>query len=164
MGFTKKQRVFIEEYLKCWNATEAALRAGYSERTAYSIGSENLSKPEIKDEIDRRVKEKTMSADEVLTRLAEQARNEQALYIMPGGYVDLPQLIADGKQHLIKGIKDTKYGQVVEFVDSQAALFQIGRHHKLFTDRVEMDAEINVEGLESLLDRIYGPDNNPEPE
>ena len=44
---TPKQKRFVEEYLVDLNATQAAIRAGYSEKTAYSIGSENLSKPEI---------------------------------------------------------------------------------------------------------------------
>lgn len=48
---TAKQRAFCEEYLIDLNATQAAIRAGYSEKTAYSIGNENLSKPELADYI-----------------------------------------------------------------------------------------------------------------
>lgn len=44
---TEKQKIFCREYIYDWNATRAATAAGYSEKTAYSIGSENLSKPEI---------------------------------------------------------------------------------------------------------------------
>ena len=44
---TPKQEAFVAEYLIDLNATQAAIRAGYSEATAYSIGNENLSKPEI---------------------------------------------------------------------------------------------------------------------
>jgi phage terminase small subunit len=44
---TAKQKLFVEEYCVDHNATQAAIRAGYSEKTAYSIGSENLRKPEI---------------------------------------------------------------------------------------------------------------------
>ena len=43
-----KQRLFCIEYLKDWNATQAAIRAGYAKKTAYSIGQENLKKPELK--------------------------------------------------------------------------------------------------------------------
>lgn len=43
---TRKQRKFAEEYLVDCNATQAAIRAGYSPKTAYSIGEENLKKPE----------------------------------------------------------------------------------------------------------------------
>lgn len=44
---TEKQIQFCDEYLKDFNATKAAIRAGYSDKTAYSIGNENLKKPEI---------------------------------------------------------------------------------------------------------------------
>ena len=50
---TTKQKIFCQEYLKDFNATNAAKRAGYSEATAYSIGSENLSKPEIQKYLNR---------------------------------------------------------------------------------------------------------------
>ena len=50
---TSKQRLFCHEYLKDFNATQAAIRSGYSERSASSIANENLNKPEIKQEIDR---------------------------------------------------------------------------------------------------------------
>src|SRR6056297_3058613 len=54
---TKKQELFIVEYLKDFNATRSAIAAGYSEESAGVIGHENLSKPEIKQEIDRRYRE-----------------------------------------------------------------------------------------------------------
>ena len=44
---TEKQRIFCHEYIVDWNATRSAKAAGYSEKTAYSIGNENLKKPEI---------------------------------------------------------------------------------------------------------------------
>lgn len=52
-GLTTKQRVFILEYLRDFNATRAAMAAGYSKRTAYAIGFENLRKPDIQREIER---------------------------------------------------------------------------------------------------------------
>jgi hypothetical protein len=48
MALTPKQRRFVEEYGVDFNATQAAIRAGYSRKTAYAIGSENLSKPEVR--------------------------------------------------------------------------------------------------------------------
>ena len=48
---TTKQRCFVDEYLIDLNATQAAIRAGYSEKTAQRIGSENLSKPLVKKAI-----------------------------------------------------------------------------------------------------------------
>jgi len=49
---TAKQKKFCDEYLIDLNATQAAIRAGYSEKTAYAIGVENLRKPQIVDEIE----------------------------------------------------------------------------------------------------------------
>ena len=49
---TDKQKRFCEEYVIDWNATRSAIAAGYSEKTSYSIGSENLNKPEILDYIE----------------------------------------------------------------------------------------------------------------
>ncbi len=49
---TDKQEMFCREYVVDWNATRAAIAAGYSEKTAYSIGNENLKKPEIKEYIE----------------------------------------------------------------------------------------------------------------
>lgn len=54
MKLTLKQSKFIDEYMVDGNATRAAIAAGYSKKTAYSIGEENLKKPEIKSEIERR--------------------------------------------------------------------------------------------------------------
>lgn len=52
---TIKQSAFIDAYIELGNATQAALKAGYNKKTAYSIGSENLKKPEIKNAIDERL-------------------------------------------------------------------------------------------------------------
>ena len=144
MAMTKKQRVFIEEYLQCWNATEAALRAGYSKRTARSIGSENLTKPDIADAIEKRISEMAMGANEVLIRLGDMARASLEDFVTVYGkgknewYLDLPKIIAAGKAHLIKSLVPTQYGLKVELHDKQKALELLGRNHKLFVDRTEI--------------------------
>ena len=78
---TEKQKLFCEEYLIDLNATQAALRAGYSEKTAYSIGNENLKKPEIQEYIQKRLKEKEdaliAKQDEVLKTLTAVMRREK---------------------------------------------------------------------------------------
>lgn len=72
---TKKQKRFIEEYLIDLNATQAAIRAGYSPDTAKSIGSENLTKPDIKAQIARAMAERSrrtgVNADRVIMELAK---------------------------------------------------------------------------------------------
>lgn len=57
MDLTPKQKAFVDEFLKCGNATEAAKKAGYSERSARQMGAENLSKPSISEYIQERQKQ-----------------------------------------------------------------------------------------------------------
>ncbi|MBF9252470.1 terminase small subunit [Pontibacter sp. 172403-2] len=71
---TDKQQRFVQEYCVDFNRTQAALRAGYSERTAYAIGSENLKKPQIRAAIDERMKELSLTADETLKGISDIAR------------------------------------------------------------------------------------------
>jgi phage terminase small subunit len=70
---TPRQRRFVDEYLVDLNATQAAIRAGYSPRTARAIGSENLTKPDIRAAIDQagadRAARCRVTADEVLAEL-----------------------------------------------------------------------------------------------
>lgn len=154
MALSKKRKAFVIEYVKDFNCTQAAIRAGYSEKTAYSIGNEVLKIPEVEAEIKRLIDEKCMGADEALLRLAEQARAEYAAYFKPNGMIDLEKLLADGKGHLIKKIKPTAYGNEIEFYDSQAALLNIGRHHKLFVDRMDVSGGLEFTESESAAERI----------
>lgn len=134
---TPKQQAFIEEYLKCWNASESARRVGYNGKSNV-VGPRLLANVSIRAAIENRLSEMTMQANEVLVRLTEQARGTHGQYIRDNGRVDLTRLVADGKQYLIKSIKETKYGLDIEFNDSQAALVHIGRHYGLFTDNVDI--------------------------
>jgi phage terminase small subunit len=75
MSLNAKQQLFVEEYLKDLNAKQAAIRSGYSEKTAYSIGPENLNKPEIQKAIveaqQKRLERTQIDADYVLKRHEE---------------------------------------------------------------------------------------------
>lgn len=77
---TAKQRLFCDEYIKSGNAKGAALKAGYSAKTAYSIGNENLNKPELKSYIDAKMAEiesnKIADAKEVLEFYTKVLRDE----------------------------------------------------------------------------------------
>ncbi len=83
MSLNEKQRAFCEHYAACFNATEAAKKAGYSEKTAYSIGNENLKKPEIQKYL-QELKESAKSSriatmTEVLEYLSQTMRNSEEL-------------------------------------------------------------------------------------
>ena len=152
MRLTNKQKQFIEQYLVDFNGTQAAIRAGYSAKTAKVISSENLTKPDVAKEIRSRI----MSADEVLMRLGDIARGDFAdmFDITPMGFViDLNKAAERGKTKLIKKIKQRtttiiRNGEEIETTeieielhDALQALIAIGKFHKLFTERFEQTGQ-----------------------
>lgn len=76
-----RQQKFCDYYLQSGNATDAAKKAGYSERTAYSIGEENLKKPEIKKYLAEHGKKahkgRIADAEEILEFLSDTMRNNE---------------------------------------------------------------------------------------
>jgi hypothetical protein len=129
------EKVWLEEYLKCWNATEAARRAGYA--WPRRMGSRKLDK--FEDEIQGRIDKLVMSADEALVRLSEIARGEWAEYIKADGSVDIGQMVEDDKTYLLTEIRDTKYGKSIKFCDMQGAIEKIGKAHGVFVNRHEVE-------------------------
>ena len=81
MRLTAKQRLFADEYIKSGNATQSAIRAGYSSKSARFVGTENLTKPNIKAYIDAKMAEiessKIADAKEVLEFYARVLREEE---------------------------------------------------------------------------------------
>lgn len=149
---TDKQNAFIEHYLMCWNATEAARRAGYSERSAYSIGHENLRKPEIAAAIEARAETMKATANEVLLRLATIARGDmtQFLAIEDGRVrIDWDKARSGHALGLVRSLKitPTEFGPAVAFelYDAQAALVTLAKVHRLTSEKVEIDWRIKVE-------------------
>lgn len=102
------QEAFVVEYLKCRNGAEAARRAGYSPRTARSIAAENLTKPDILNEIQERTKANAMDLDEALSRLADFARADLGRWVSDDGAVDIARMKADGATHFIRKVKRTE--------------------------------------------------------
>ncbi|WP_076657798.1 terminase small subunit [Lactiplantibacillus plantarum] len=84
---TPKQQRFADEYIKSGNAADAARKAGYSKRSARSVGQENLTKPDIKKYIDERMaaiaSKRIMDATEAVELLTSIARGEtkETVYI-----------------------------------------------------------------------------------
>ena len=80
MKLTPRQKAFAEYYIECGNCTEAARKAGYSEKTCYAIGAENLKKPQISAYIAERMQaqneSRVASADEVLQFFSSVMRGE----------------------------------------------------------------------------------------
>lgn len=160
MPLSDKQQVFIAEYLKCWSATKAARLAGYSEKYLHTNANKLLQNTTIAAEIEHRKTELIMSADEALTRLTEHARGAHGDYITSEGRVDVERLVADGKAYLIKAVKETKYGLILEFPDAQTALLNIGKQHGLFSDQhvVTVKLEKEIDAILEIAKQVLSPD------
>ena len=160
-SLTTKQAAFLYEYLRnAFNATAAAKFAKY--KNPNNAGPRLLTNPKIIRALEFEViAPGVMDAEEVLGRLSEQARGEYSKYFITEkiGYVigekigyrdvltiDFQKMIDDGKGHLIKGVKQTQYGQVIEFHDAHLALVDMGRAHKLFIDRLDQNTATNNDG------------------
>jgi phage terminase small subunit len=153
---TGKQKKFADLYIGvcCLNATRAAIAAGYSERTASEIASQNLRKPEIRRYIDERIDASVLTAVEVLSILSAQARASIADVLNDDGTFDLEDVKRRGADRLIKELEITedldKDGKPVSrkykvrIHDAQAAAEKIGRFHKLFTDKREISGSIST--------------------
>lgn len=138
---TNKQKRFIQEYLIDLNATQAAIRAGYSEKTAYSIGQENLNKPEIQRGIaeaqNKRSERTQIKQDDVIRMLLENIE------------------IASGKKAVIKTeIRKSEDGELVgddiaQFVYESSSVNRslelLGKHLGMFSEKVEVSGDLHIE-------------------
>lgn len=158
---TKKQMRFVEEYLIDLNATQAAIRAGYSPHTAKDIGCENLAKPNIAAAISQAMAERSrrtgINQDRVLRELARIGFAKITDVVDPETAKIRPDASDDDLACIqsIK-IKPGEFGteREVKLYDKKAALIEIGKHLGLFKDRVELDAD-----LELNITVDYGEDN-----
>ena len=118
---TKKERIFADEYIKTTNATQSAIKAGYAENSASATGSKMLRKPKVRQYIDavmnERSKNTIATADEVLEYLTRVMCGEE---------------------------KDA-FGLDVSVADRTKAAELLGKRHMLFTDKVKLDAEIEID-------------------
>lgn len=158
---TAKQQMFIQEYLIDLNATQAAIRAGYSPSTAQVIGAENLSKPIIKNEIDKALAERSkrtgINQDRVLLELAKIA------FLNPTDVFDMDEATVKGEADrddtaAIASVKvktiPTPDGLITErevkTYDKLKALEQIGRHLGMFKDNLNLRAELGVKIVDDI--------------
>src|ERR1700741_4844032 len=99
---TDKQKQFCEEYLIDKNATQAAIRSGYSPKTAYSIGAENLKKPQIREYIDKVLTEQSLGRGETLKAISDIARASLNDYFKLKKVIKRPKVV----KHLSEIIAD----------------------------------------------------------
>ena len=146
-GMTAKQRRFCDEYLIDLNATQAAIRAGYSEKNARNIASENMTKPNIREYIDQRMAEKEAELiadqDEVLRYLTSVMR----------GSSTSEEIVVEG---IGEGCSEARtMEKAPSEKDRLKAAELLGKRYSLFTDRVETDVDMD---LNITID--YGENND----
>ena len=145
---TPKQQRFCDEYLVDLNATQAAVRAGYSKRTAGSIGDENLKKPEIREYIEKRLAEKENALiakqDEVLKTLTRIMRREEQETAVVTCKTHNTFYDDNGK----KVVQDTETPVSVsipaKLMDVNKAAELLGKYYAMFTDKTKVDGSIPV--------------------
>ena len=163
---TKKQRRFTEEYLIDLNATQAAIRAGYSPDTAYSIGQENLKKPEIKTRIAKAMAERSrrtgVNADRVGMELAKIA------FVNANDMIDVDAATkkpdaAPEDTAAIQSVKVKTFGEdglerEIKMADKLKALELLGKHMGMFKDKVELSGRLETEKtkLDDLIQQMRG--------
>lgn len=163
---TAKQKRFIEEYLIDLNATQAAIRAGYSPDTAYSIGSENMKKPEIRARVDKAMAERSkrtgVNADRVIQELAKIAFvnapdvvNTIDATVKTDATDDDTAAIASVKVKIVDG-DFSSVEREVKFADKLKALELLGKHLGMFKDKVEVSGELDtgLNKLSSILNQL----------
>lgn len=155
MALTKKQKTFVEEYLIDLNATQAAIRAGYSVKTAKDIGCENLAKPNIKTAIDKKMAERSkrtgINADRVLRELGKIA------FVNPIDVIDFDEgdimnthdrddtaCIQSVRVKTIPTESGSITEREVKLYDKLKALELCGKHLGMFTDKIDIGLESKV--------------------
>jgi hypothetical protein len=154
-----KRRCFVEAYLKTWNATRAAKAAGYAHPTKQ--GSRLLTFVEVSEAIEGRLKELALSADEVLSRLSEQATANVAdffAYAEDGTVQGIDTEMLRERGHLVKKVKVDPDKIELELYDGQNALALMGKHHQLFVENVN----VKHSGIVTLVG--IDPDEPEQPE
>lgn len=148
---TKKQKLFVDEYLIDLNATQAAIRAGYSPDTAGSIGGENLKKPEISAAIAKAMAERSrrtgINQDRILQEIAKLALvNIDDVVDLETGKIKESATKEDLACIQSIKIKPTEFGteREIKFYDKKGSLEMAGKHLGMFKDKLELEADMDL--------------------
>ncbi|QKZ05839.1 terminase small subunit [Pseudomonas eucalypticola] len=174
MALTAKQQRFVDEYLIDLNATQAAIRAGYSEKTARSISNENLTKPDIQAAIAKGMQARScrveITQDMVLRELAkigfsdirkvvrwgetmvrmvgaEEGEAEDMVPYHGLALIDSTE-IDDNTAGAIAEVSQGKDGLKVKLHDKKGALVDIGRHLGMFSAPGHADLDVELKRIE----------------
>ncbi len=142
MKLTPKQKAFADYYIETGNATEAAIKAGYSKKTARFIGNENLTKLYIKNYIDVRMKqledERIAKANEVLQYLTRVIRGQETEEVV----------VTENIGDFMSEAKTIK--KEIGAKDRIKAAELLGKRYRLFTDKVEIEGSVPVQIVDDI--------------
>lgn len=158
MALTEKQKRFCDEYLVDLNATQAAIRAGYSEKTAKQIAQQNLTKLDIQEYIKKRMVEKEdaliAKQDEVLQTLTRVLRRQEMDTVVVTCKERSSRYDENGK----KVIVEKEVPRVVQIPtrvnDLNKAAELLGKRYGLYTEKIETDVD-----MELNINIDYGEDD-----
>jgi len=151
----KKQQLFVDEYLIDLNATQAAIRAGYSVNSARDIGCENLTKPNIQEAIAKAMAERSkrtgVNQDRVVLELAKMA------FVNIADVVDVKTgairedateedlaCIQSIKYKKSEGVSGTTEEREVKLADKKQNLELLGRHLGMWKDKMDLNLSLPV--------------------
>lgn len=173
MAITDKQKLFAKEYLLDLNATQAAIRAGYSPKSAMHSGKRNLQRPEINAEIQsemqRRAHRCDVTADRVIKELARIAfadpskimkvNKRQGVHLTPTDELD------EDHRRCVSELAEGRQGIRIKLNDKVRALELLGKHLGMFIDRMEMTGQgggpVRLQAMtDEELEEIAGGDND----
>jgi phage terminase small subunit len=157
LALRPKQAAFVAEYLIDLNATQAAIRAGYSGATAGSIGGELLQKPEIQDAIreamQKRAERTEITQDRVLKELGRLAFLDIRKAFNSDGSLKPIHELDDETAAAIAGLEvseimagENSIGSLkkIRLSDKKGALELIGRHLKMWNDKLDITATVSI--------------------
>lgn len=148
MALTEKQKRFCDEYLVDLNGTQAAIRAGYSEKTAKQIAQQNLTKLDIQEYIKKRMAEKEdaliAKQNEVLQTLTRVLRRQE----MDTVVVTCKERSSGYDENGKKVIVEKEIPRVVQIPtrvnDLNKAAELLGRRYGLYTEKIETDVDMDL--------------------
>lgn len=151
---TKNQKIFVDEYLIDLNATRA-YKTAYpnikNDNTAAVNGSKILRNTKVKEEIEKRMKEREkrteITQDKVIKELANLAFTDRTdIVTITSGRVIIQDFddLTPEQRACIAGVKETKFGIEVSFYGKEKALEMLGRHLGMFNDKMEIKGEIKT--------------------
>lgn len=142
MKLTPKQKAFADFYIELGNATEAAINAGYNEKSARFVGSENLTKPNIKKYIEERMKEieseRIAKAEEVLAFLSLSLRG------------DILEEVVAAESDGVGGMKPVIVKKQLSAKERIKAAELLGKRYALFTEKVDLDGNLEVTIIDDI--------------